>query len=595
MTAHFLKGQALKRPDPVGKAWPYKIKKNRFLFISITFVFLILSALAIFSSLYSTYISYADFIDLHPMKSLVIVDPSKIASVLSESYECGASKFCFVPSVALIILLLFIESYNGVLFWFFRKKIPMMLLFGCMIMLHSLLVFAPVGSIIIPSILINRIVTATDHDITQKLQTLRTSNQGILYDNGDILTALKNDTFAEIRIIEDDPLLALFLSLYAVDLKKIQGTFYQMVVLPSLATRHTDEAKKLGFALLLDTEKEYLYIFDTINQPDGLNSFKPLLNILSSKLVRGAYSEYIKKIKEPDMQVLDEYEYIAVQKQKTAEILKAYQAHIYTLEHDLAGIEQDLLRMIRFRDQLSSERKAYETSSNNWYRECVLQVSAENETCKNGKKTIDDSIRTIDTDRDTVEKNIITLTTAKSQFEREIAEERKIYADMVRDPITPEFQDGVYYSPSSIYIRDHGDDRQSSFAGYLSTSIHEYLHFVSDTGDPFPPFLEEGMTEYFNQKILSAVMLSVHPDIQKKKGDVYAEEVQVVRRLEEKMSPEELVSLYFSKNVLKFSELLGKKTYQTFISLGDRLYYQPLESITQKNNVYEQIQSLLDN
>ena len=39
-------------------------------------------------------------------------------------------------------------------------------------MLHSLLVFAPVGSIIIPSILINRIVTATDRDMTHKIQTL---------------------------------------------------------------------------------------------------------------------------------------------------------------------------------------------------------------------------------------------------------------------------------------------------------------------------------------------------------------------------------------------------------------------------------------
>jgi hypothetical protein len=126
-------------------------------------------------------------------------------------------------------------------------------------------------------------------------------------------------------------------------------------------------------------------------------------------------------------------------------------------------------------------------------------------------------------------------------------------------------------------------------------ALHEYLHYVSDTGDAFPPFLEEGMTEYFKQKLLSSVMLHIYPDAKNQSGESYREEVQVIKKLEEKMSPEKILSIYFNKNISKFSQFLGKVKYQTFLTFGDRLYYLPLDSISQRNIVYAQIQSLLDN
>ncbi|MBI5613426.1 hypothetical protein HY947_00720 [Candidatus Gottesmanbacteria bacterium] len=563
------------------------VKKNKYLFICITTVFFILCSLSIFASLYSTYISYSDFIFLHPVKSMVVVDPSKIPGVLRDTYECGASFICTVPSFSFLVLLFILETYNGVLFWYFRKKLQVTVLFGIMIALHVILIVPPIGSVFIPQILVHRIVVSTDRDIEEKIQSAVLRKPGFFIGTNDVETELTKNSQSDIRIIEDNPSLGFILSMYGVDLAKIQGSFFQMVVVPSVSIRHKDEVERFSSPVILDKGKGYLYIFDL----GGVSRVRSFLQLLSSRIVRQTFSQYIKKLGEPVVEILGEKEYVAVQKKRFSDILTGYQSHIQNLTRELAGINRDLANMKSLKGELSSERASYESTSHAWYAECISKRSVDHDTCKNGKKTMDESLRSYDTDQGTVEKNISTLTDARPQFEKEIALEESLYQDVASDPVTPELQDGIYYSPATIYIRSHSET--TPFHEYLATALHEYLHFASDTGETLPAFLEEGMTEYLNNILLSSVLLRVTPNSLKRAKESYAKEVGIVKRLGEKMTDEKVVSMYFSKNVDPLAVSLGKESYQKFLSLGDRLYYLPLQNEFERANIFEQMQAVL--
>ena len=171
----------------------------------------------------------------------------------------------------------------------------------------------------------------------------------------------------------------------------------------------------------------------------------------------------------------------------------------------------------------------------------------------------------------------------------DLALSEKYFKEYEKNPVTPELEYGHFIYPNEIYIKYLKDD--IPFTLYLSTSIHEYMHFYSskDVSIRLSPFLNEGLAEYFTQKLEKKYILTDNTG--------YPYEVKVISLLAKKIPHGSLSTIYFSQDEELFKRLFQQYfpdvNYDRFITKSNEMFFTSPTDFTHKDAVYFEIEALL--
>src|SRR5690606_15470743 len=135
-----------------------------------------------------------------------------------------------------------------------------------------------------------------------------------------------------------------------------------------------------------------------------------------------------------------------------------------------------------------------------------------------------------------------------------------------------------------------------TFSEYLSTSVHEHLHYTSfqPERDLWPVFMEEGMTE-----LLAVNAVSKYIDNQENLGLLaYGNQVKLLLDIFSKSDQTKLVDLYFNdKSEEQLSELLTSSfsefDYNDFRLKGESLLYVGFEDLSERQELKEEMDEMI--
>lgn len=147
---------------------------------------------------------------------------------------------------------------------------------------------------------------------------------------------------------------------------------------------------------------------------------------------------------------------------------------------------------------------------------------------------------------------------------------------------------GIFEPDNKIKIAIESSDANNT-SRYLSTLIHEYLHYDSYVSNEksLPQFFEEGLTEHFSRKIQKE---SFESDI----NLGYPLVATMIKKIIEKVPEDDLLEIYYSKDVEDLRSLinknLGENFYEENIDYLNIIFYIPEKlALTLGNNILEKM------
>ena len=134
------------------------------------------------------------------------------------------------------------------------------------------------------------------------------------------------------------------------------------------------------------------------------------------------------------------------------------------------------------------------------------------------------------------------------------------------------FELGLFQPENRIKIA-LSSTKPTMVADYISTLIHEYLHFDSYISEErsLPLFFEEGLTEHFSREVQKSGL-----DVDKYLG--YPVLIRIIEQLIEKLPEQKLIEIYYSKDTNSLYELLDENYGEGF-SEDNSFYFDILPYI----------------
>lgn len=179
--------------------------------------------------------------------------------------------------------------------------------------------------------------------------------------------------------------------------------------------------------------------------------------------------------------------------------------------------------------------------------------------------------------RASIEADIAEAQQYLSQYRWALSSHQEAYAEFERNPITPEFQSGIFTPPKSIHIKFY-DKENVPFASYLAVTLHELLHY-EDGGSTrdIPLVLEEGITDYLTTRLIEQFMTKQAAITFVPTYEGYPEFINFIEHLLMRIPEQTFVEEYFHRNEPGIKKLVDTyydaKTYDQFIQKTDQLYY----------------------
>jgi hypothetical protein len=151
---------------------------------------------------------------------------------------------------------------------------------------------------------------------------------------------------------------------------------------------------------------------------------------------------------------------------------------------------------------------------------------------------------------------------------------------------TVPFELGVFFPDNNIKIALSSVEARMA-TRYISTLIHEYLHYDSNPAEKksLPLFFEEGLTEYFSRETQKSGI----------GGDInlgYPLITNIIKRLAEKIPEQDLKDVYYSKDADALKAMLDKNLGKDFFEKNE--YYFDLISYMPSKTALEMANSMLD-
>lgn len=172
-------------------------------------------------------------------------------------------------------------------------------------------------------------------------------------------------------------------------------------------------------------------------------------------------------------------------------------------------------------------------------------------------------------------------------------EEHKLEIEMVKENLMGREENishetGVFTPPNSIKIV-HDDLVNNDVDEYLSTLVHEYLHFVStgDWDDNLNMFFEEGLTEHYTRMVMIDTLGY-------DRSWSYPVVVKILRELMADVSGEEFEEIYFAKDEESLIMILDGKYGDGFYEknlwcFNGIVYSYDDEMLERANEIMDQI------
>lgn len=147
---------------------------------------------------------------------------------------------------------------------------------------------------------------------------------------------------------------------------------------------------------------------------------------------------------------------------------------------------------------------------------------------------------------------------------------------------------GLFEPDDNIKIVLESTDNKS-IADFLTTLIHEYLHYSSYSSEDrsLPDFFEEGLTEYYSREIIDSQL-----DIKTSLG--YPLITRIIEEIANKVDAKELETIYFNKDLDALQYLLDDKFGKNFYQ-DSELYFTLIpylsneEALKSANNIMYKI------
>jgi len=526
------------------------------------------------------------------------------SAFLSEKFNCKSATgyiFCGLDIVLFLIVLLLIEVFAVSKVVKLRKKLKKLPLTLYLLIMQ---IFVIVSIFILgytPEMVLTTLAKKADNEIKASAELLNkreeTSKRSILISIDNIIKKLDTSSLDNFHIFESSVQKVAILSFLRIPKKK-PDTFYRSIVIAyQLNLPQIQEIKLPSNIILFD---DNTLVINKLSKKDT----EKLAPILADRMVVLEFKEIIGPKPTPNVLFLDETDYIVYQRREEEKIKGELRGHIEYLNNyikksdEIIASNQNAVNSYPSNKQKSQkEYDDYVLRWGNWYDKCKIQ-SGDSSNCEDGKTTIGNSIKIlkeniemVEGNKNQAEQNLKLQIQYKDEAIRNLSTVEQNYQNFLKNPITAEFQNGVFNPKDRIYIRFY-DKEQRPFSIYLNTLLHEYLHYYSYS--PFynlEIFLDEGITDFLRLKIVSRY-------VEKKNVVIsYIYEVPIVEKLTKVISVGELVPIYISKDRVgfqnKFVEHYSQLEYENFILKGKSLYYTSWNQVMVKEHYAKEINKLL--
>lgn len=541
------------------------------------------------------------------VKQFTIADSLKYYSSaqLSEKFNCSSGAnylFCGLDTILFITVLLLIEVFAINKFIKLRKKIKKLPL---LLYLLTLQVFV-ISVILIfgytPEIVLAELTKRASSEIKTSIELLNKdderSKRGILSSTDSIVKKLEMSSLDNFHIFESSVQKEAILSFLKIR-RHEKDTFYRAIVITYQLNLPEAQKIKLSSNILLFPDDTLI-----ISKID-IKDIEKLAPILANRMVVLEFKDIIKSKPTPNILFLNEIDYVVYQTREEERIKGELRGHIaylnnYIKESD--GIIQSNQNAINSypsnKQNAQKEYDDYISRWGNWYDTCKNQSWGDS-ICEEGKTTIENSIKIlrgnmemVEGNKNQAEQNLKLQILYKDQAIKDLLIVEQNYQNFLKNPITAEFQNGVFNPPERIYIRFY-DKEYKPLSIYLNTLLHEYLHYYSynNVTNNLERFLDEGITDFLRVKIASKYM-------EKKRVIIsYIYEVSIIETLTKTISENKLVPLYIDKDSIGFQktfvEHYSQLEYDNFILKGKSLYYTSWNYAVVKKQYAEEINKLL--
>ncbi len=521
-------------------------------------------------------------------------------SLLLQKFTCSLStsswSFCGYDGIFIALLLVFSVAFSLWVIYKLRRVVAkrFLLIFLLIQQAYPVIIFALYSYV--PTYVIFGLTKQANQEIITSIDILSSSEErskvGIIESIQGISEAIEKE-LAIPAFFEYDPVTEVVLQY-----KKIshtdKDTLYRSVIIPSLlyASESASLKEKVKFEVLLFPSHTLIS-----NNPSNI-TIEKLSIVLASKLLDSNYKDYLNKsLKKPIVSFLPVDEYILVQKKKEKEIENSLLYGIQDVRNTIKEIDNSIIDLKNAISASDGEYRKYESYGKGWISACESNLGKDESICREGKQTIENSLRQIISDKNQSESYLKEYIDVRPKWNLNLAAWQRSYSNFLKDPVTPEIQAGVFDSPNNIYIKLYpGQEYRMSY--YIHTLLHEMLHFRTYYSErSYPKFLNEGITDFLTSELLAKLLKSQSLIFSNPKYDGYPELLEVVSLLANRFPKEEIIESYFNKkeSIVKdlFVKQYGKGIYEQVQKNGDQIYYTSDEDSEDILTIIKDIKLLL--
>lgn len=539
------------------------------------------------------------------IKEFAVADAYKYypSTLLNDRFSCSSGNqffLCGSEIFLFLLLVLFVEVFAVWNTIHSRKKVHKLILILYLPVMQLFAILALLVLAYTPEAVFAYLSRQAQGEIKKSISVLNNPDEinkaGVETSPEEITSKIRSSSLKNFSIAESNPLKGAVLSYLKIP-KKDKDTLYRAIIIPYKLDTSAAQ-KKLPFSVLLFPDNTLV-----VNRADKKN-IERLVPVISTKMIIAEFNEEASLKNEPKMSFLNEIDYVVHQTRQEEKVKKEFEDFIdylnnYIVEADsVIRTNQSIINSYPVdKQRYQREHQEYIAKWGNWYQECKSELGND-PICESGKTTIDSNIRSIEADINSVdeykkeaERNLSLQIVYKNDTLKDLAVAKQTYQDFLKNPVTAEFQDGVFNPPDSIYIRYY-DKEYKPLTYYLNTVIHEYLHAYSYNPDfKLEPFLDEGFTDFF-KLVIEAKYIEPEAILVG-----YPDEVSIVEEMIKHLPEEKIIQFYFDQNQTGFQKLFVETysplDYENFILKGKNLLYASLKDEALKKKYVDEIKAVL--
>ncbi|MSU55965.1 MAG: hypothetical protein EXS51_01485 [Candidatus Taylorbacteria bacterium] len=317
---------------------------------------------------------------------------------------------------------------------------------------------------------------------------------------------------------------------------------------------------------------------------------RTLVPVLADRYLRARFGTYLTK-KTPSILTSAPDLYVSLRNTRMEAMKKNIREYIVSVRQSIADASvmrasNEKLLTSQTDEKYQADYRTYVTDLQSEYQEKCQMGRELISNCKELQGTLEKNIQELERNKAIIEENRTNIprfnqeiASSIASWEKSIRELQSVLDKLDKSPITGTEEAGVFISPDTIYIKEGGS---ASFIDYLKVVMHEMLHYYAFGPGTFPPFLDEGMTEWFDKLALQD---HLNMSIADYDAQAYVASIKTIDLLESRIPVERLLDIYFRRDLKLFEQMFGayfdRRDYSRFMELGNSIYFDP-EFVTGK-------------